>query len=67
MLTFLYPLGHVEGHHWDTKCGRPLGMRFHRGKLVVADGALGILRVDVDTGINIKIVCNYNNGGQSLN
>lgn len=42
-------------------------MRFHRGKLVVADGALGILRVDVDTGINIKIVCNYNNGGQSLN
>ncbi|XP_035703714.1 adipocyte plasma membrane-associated protein isoform X2 [Folsomia candida] len=39
-----------QGHHWDTKCGRPLGMRFHRGKLVVADGALGILRVDVDTG-----------------
>jgi len=37
--------------YWDTKCGRPLGMRFdQQGKLIVADGLRGLLKVDVDTG-----------------
>lgn len=42
-----------DGNHWDVRnqCGRPLGMRFDlKGKLVVADAILGIIRVDVDKG-----------------
>lgn len=37
---------------WDPKtCGRIAGVRFDpNGKLVVADAAMGIFRVDPDTG-----------------
>ncbi|XP_021947309.1 adipocyte plasma membrane-associated protein isoform X1 [Folsomia candida] len=40
-----------EGQWEETKCGRPLGMRFGpNGRLVVADAYYGLFSVDVDTG-----------------
>lgn len=42
--------------HWDVKCGRPLGMRLDaQGKhLFVADGQLGLLKVDLSSGIKMS-------------
>ena len=43
----MLPLGAPEN---EPTCGRPLGLRMHKGYLYVVDTYLGIFKVSVDTG-----------------